>query len=409
MAGAEESEQQPRVGTHPESALSPFSINERFLRVLFDDAPYGVFVTRSDGSVAACNRPVADMLGYSIEEMQGRVFNDFAYSEDRTIGTEEIRALFSRRASHVTIEKRYVHRNGNLLWFHLNISVIRNEKGKVDFFITAFEDISRDRQREQALLESEQRIKGLLEAIPYTLFCVNVNGLCVYYKPAIDRADATPDSFLGKPLDQMLPNDTAAMILDTVRAVLSKKEAFAVDYQLSQGSGVRHFEAHVAPYGADEAIVLALDVTDRRESERFQSEAQAAIIAGQREVLRQISTPLMPIAKGVIAMPLVGPVDRERAQQMLATLMDGITTYAARTVIIDIAGVPNVDIEVAELLARSTQIAQLLGAEVLFAGIRPDVARNIIALGIDLTSFQSAGSFQSAIAIALRNRQSRTR
>lgn len=84
-----------------------------------------------------------------------------------------------------------------------------------------------------------------------------------------------------------------------------------------------------------------------------------------------------------------------------------MTSHSARTVIIDIAGVPEVDSEVAELLTRVTQVVKLLGAEALFAGVRPDVARNILALGIDLTSFRSAGSFQSAISMALRRHASR--
>jgi rsbT co-antagonist protein RsbR len=397
----------PHVRPDAESVLSQFSMHERLLRALFDDAPYGVFITRPDGRVGACNRHVADMFGYSTEEIVGRHFNDFTHPEDRTIGLDMIRRLLAGTLSHVPLEKRYLNRNGEILWVHLNISVIRNDQGVVEFFVAVFDDISKDRQQTEALRESEQRIKGLLEAIPYALYCVNVDGLCVYYKPARDGADGASPSFLDKHLNEMLPSDTAAMMLDTIRAVLSKNEAFAIDYQVSDGADLLHYEAHVAPYGANEAIILALDVTDRREAERYRTETQAALIEGQREVLRQISTPLMPIANGVIAMPLVGPVDRERAQQMLTTLMDGVTSHAARTVIIDIAGVPNVDTEVAELLARATQVVQLLGAEVLFTGIRPDVARNIIALGIDLTSFQSAGSFQSAIAIALRRVRNR--
>lgn len=397
----------PHVGSDDESILSHFAIHDRFLRALFDDAPYGVLVTRPDGRIVACNRHVATMLGYTRDELHGHHFNDFTHPEDLHIGLGVIRAIHAGDGSHATLEKRYVRRNGDVLWTHLNIGVIRNEEGKVDFFVATFEDVSKERQQRDALLESEQRIKGLLEAIPYALFCVNLEGLCVYYKPARDGAAGALLTFIGKKLDDMLPSDIAAMLLDTVRAVLSKNEAFAVDYQLSDGIGLRHYEAHVAPYGVNEAIVLALDVTDRRESERSQAEAQASLIAGQRDVLRQISTPLMPIARGVIAMPLVGPVDRERAQQMLSTLMQGVTSQSARTVIIDIAGVPNVDIEVAELLARATQVVQLLGAEVLFTGIRPDVARNIIALGIDLTTFQSAGSFQTAIAIAMRRARNR--
>jgi rsbT co-antagonist protein RsbR len=407
MAGLPEFAPIPLVLTDAESVLSQFSMHDRLLRSLFDDAPYGVFVTRLDGRIAACNRHVADMLGYACEELVGKHFNEFTYAEDRAIGVDVIRSMIAGDESRATREKRCVRRNGDLLWVHLNIGVVRNDKGKVDYFITTFEDISKERQQKEALFESEQRLQGLLEAIPYALFCVNLEGFCVYYKPARDGVAVAPHSFVGKQLDRILPRDVAAMMLDTVRAVLSSNEAFAVDYQVSDSPGSKHYEAHVAPYGVNEVIVLELDVTDRRESERFQAEAQVALIEGQREVLRQISTPLMSIANGVIAMPLVGPVDRERAQQMLTTLMDGVTSHGARTVIIDIAGVPNVDTEVAELLARATQVVQLLGAEVLFTGIRSDVARNIIALGIDLTNFQSVGSFQSAIAIALRRGRKR--
>ncbi|MBK9263676.1 MAG: PAS domain S-box protein [Polyangiaceae bacterium] len=380
-----------------------FSNHERFLRALFDDAPYGVFVTRPDGRIAACNRHVADMLGYAKEELVDHHFNDFTYPEDRSVGIDALRALLAGQLTHVMLEKRYVRRNGDVLSIHITIGVIRDDNGALEYFITTFDDVTKERQQTQALLESEQRIKGLLEAIPYALFCVNLEGLCVYHKPARDRVHDASRGCVGKRLDEMLPADVTETILDTVAAVLSKNEAFAVDYQISDGESIRYYEAHVAPYGANEAIVLSLDVTDRMEAERDRAEAQAAIIEGQREVLRQISTPLMPIAEGVIAMPLVGPVDRERAQQMLSILMDGVTSHAARTVIIDIAGVPKVDTEVAELLARVTQVVKLLGAEALFAGVRPDVARNIIALGIDLTTFRSAGSFQSAIAMALRS------
>lgn len=390
------------AGSPMASALSRIASPERLLRALFDDAPYGVFITRTDGRVASCNAFITRLLGYSPEQIIDHHFNEFTHPEDLSIGPEIIRSLLVGEQSHVSLEKRYVHANGTILWVQLGVGVIRNEQGAVDYFVTIFDDVSEERRQQQALAESEQRVKRLLEAIPYRLLCVNVDGVCVYYKPAREDRNDSSDVFVGKRLHDVVSHDEAQTLLDTVRAVLSTNQAFNVDYQVSTAEGERHYEAHVAPYMANEAIVLVLDITARIESERNQMQAQAAIISGQRDVLRQISTPLLPIAEGIVAMPLVGPVDRERAQQMLTTLMDGVTSHAAHTVIIDIAGVPNVDIEVAELLARVTQVVKLLGAEALFAGVRPDVARNIIALGIDLTTFRSAGSFQSAIATALR-------
>lgn len=291
MADAPSLPSSTHLETTVESVLMQFSDSRRFFRALFDDAPYGVFVTRADGRVAACNRKVADLLGYTIDEITGRHFNEFTVPEDHGIGPEIIRAIVSGQSSHFSLDKRYIHRNGQTIWVHLNLGVIRNATGLVEFFVAAIDDVTREHHQKEALLESEKRLQALLE--------------------------------------------------------------------------------------------------------------------GQSEVLRQISTPLMPIADGVMAMPLVGPVDRARAQQMLTTLMDGITKHATHTVIIDITGVPNVDAEVAELLAQATRVVQLLGAEALFAGIRPDVARNIIALGIDLHSFKSAGSFQAAIAMALRHHRKR--
>jgi len=310
MVNAQDFGEAPKSQNQTESVLSQFASHERFLRALFDDAPYGVFITTADGKITACNRHVADMLGYSREQMLAHHFNEFTYPEDRHIGLDIIRGIIAGQLSHSTLEKRYVRQNGDIIWVHLSVSVVRDDEGAVEFFVTTFEDISKERLQTQALLESEQRVKGLLEAIPYVLYCVNVDGMCVYYKPARDHADVAPDSILGKRLHEMLPKDVAQLVLDTAKAVLSTNQAFNVEYQVADGIGVRHYEAHVAPFGANEAIVLALDVTDRIASERDRAEAQAAIIEGQREVLRQISTPLMPIAEGVIAMPPVGPVDR---------------------------------------------------------------------------------------------------
>src|SRR4051812_27170617 len=111
----------PHVRTDAESVLSPFAIHDRFLRALFDDAPYGVFITRPDGRVAACNQHVADMLGHSHDEIIGRHFNDFTVLEDRSIGLGAIQAILAGDESYTTLEKRYVRRNGEILWVHLNI------------------------------------------------------------------------------------------------------------------------------------------------------------------------------------------------------------------------------------------------------------------------------------------------
>lgn len=151
-------------------------------------------------------------------------------------------------------------------------------------------------------------------------------------------------------------------------------------------------------------VVTIEDLSLRRQIEAERVAAKEQIIAAQRETLRQISTPLIPIAEGVLALPLIGPVDGDRARLMLETLLESVSRERARTVLLDITGVPAVDGEVAVLLVRATQAVRLLGAEVLLTGIRPEVAQRLVGLGVDLSGIRTLGSFQLGITQALAGR-----
>lgn len=147
--------------------------------------------------------------------------------------------------------------------------------------------------------------------------------------------------------------------------------------------------------GAGNAVELVgywQDVTDRREAEKT--------IRHQAETLRQMSTPLIPISDQVVAMPLVGLMDSQRAQQVLTTLLDGIDRAGARIAILDITGVPLVDTHVASALIQSAKAAQLMGAQVVITGIRPEVAQILVALQIDLGGIVTCGTLQAGIAYA---------
>jgi rsbT co-antagonist protein RsbR len=100
-------------------------------------------------------------------------------------------------------------------------------------------------------------------------------------------------------------------------------------------------------------------------------------------------------------MPMVGKIDARRAQQMLDTLLSGIAANRARTVILDITGVPVVDAQVASALVRAASAVRLLGAEVMLAGIRPEVARTLVDLGIDLGGILTCSTLQRGVALAM--------
>lgn len=140
------------------------------------------------------------------------------------------------------------------------------------------------------------------------------------------------------------------------------------------------------------------------ETQRLQEE----VIRIQEATLAELSTPLIPMGEGVVVMPLVGSVDSQRAQRVLTTLLQGISTHHARTAILDVTGVPVIDSQVANGLILATQAVRLLGAQVVLTGIRPDVAQTLVNLGADLTSLVTRGSLHDGINFAVQRRRGST-
>ena len=99
------------------------------------------------------------------------------------------------------------------------------------------------------------------------------------------------------------------------------------------------------------------------------------------ELLRQLSTPLVPLMEGILVMPLIGELDGRRAGQVMETLLEGVTRAAADIVIIDITGVPLVDTSIANALVQAARAVRLLGAEALLVGITPEVAQALVGAG----------------------------
>ncbi len=115
------------------------------------------------------------------------------------------------------------------------------------------------------------------------------------------------------------------------------------------------------------------------------------------QTLHDSSTPVIPVIKGVLAMPLIGQIDDQRAQNALETLLDRIIREHARVVLLDITGVPMIDTAVAQALLRTVEASQLLGARVVLVGVSPEVAQTIVALGIDMRKFSTAADMRTAI------------
>lgn len=148
--------------------------------------------------------------------------------------------------------------------------------------------------------------------------------------------------------------------------------------------------------------MIAQDMTPFLEAEQQRLLLQEQVIEAQRAALRELSTPLVPLAERVIAMPLIGTIDSTRAQEVMEKLLEGIVERQAHTAILDVTGVRVIDSEVADGLLRAARAAKLLGAQVILTGIGPHIAQTLVHLQADLSGVVTRSDLQSGIAYALR-------
>lgn len=129
--------------------------------------------------------------------------------------------------------------------------------------------------------------------------------------------------------------------------------------------------------------------------------AREAVIERQRQDMLELSTPVVKVWAGVVALPLIGTLDSERTQVVMETLLERIVETGSTVAIIDITGVPTVDTLVAQHLLRTVAAARLMGAECIISGIRPQIAQTIVHLGIDLEGVTTKASLADALQVAL--------
>jgi rsbT co-antagonist protein RsbR len=129
--------------------------------------------------------------------------------------------------------------------------------------------------------------------------------------------------------------------------------------------------------------------------------ARERIIADQAAAMLELSTPVIRLWEGVIAVPLVGTLDSARTQLVMEKLLETLVATGADYAVLDITGVPTVDTEVAQHLLKTVSAARLLGAECIVSGIRPQVAQTIVSLGIEFGDIATKATLADALAYAL--------
>lgn len=148
------------------------------------------------------------------------------------------------------------------------------------------------------------------------------------------------------------------------------------------------------------ALTLLLDELGLQTVEAYQKSREEIIRRQQREIT-ELSTPVVKLWEGVLALPVIGTLDSQRTQVVMENLLQSIVDEGAEIAIIDITGVPTVDTLTAQHLLKTVAAARLMGADCIISGIRPQIAQTMVHLGVELNVISKA-TLADAFAVALR-------
>ena len=152
--------------------------------------------------------------------------------------------------------------------------------------------------------------------------------------------------------------------------------------------------------GTWEATLL-LDKLGLLTSEAYQKSREQVIVRQQEEML-ELSTPVITLWEGVLALPLIGTLDSARTQVVMESLLQRLVATGSSIAVIDITGVPTVDTVTAQHLLKTVAAARLMGADCIISGIRPQIAQTIVHLGVELGDVVTKATLADAFAVALK-------
>jgi rsbT co-antagonist protein RsbR len=261
----------------------------------------------------------------------------------------------------------------------------------------------------EALSATTPVLQAILDNTPALMLVKDIEGRFVLLNEEYGRFLGRPlAELLGKVASDVLPPEAAAVMEELDRKALAEGR-YRFERLMPHHDGDRTYLTVKFPIADAEGRTMgvgtvAFDITSERQAQAEQALLQAKIIETHEATIRELASPLLPIARGVVAIPIVGTIDDRRAEQIMLTLLEGISRLGARVAILDITGVRTVDTAVAHGLVRAAQAASLIGAKVVLSGTSPNVAQALVELGADLTGIQTVGTLQAAMAWAMNQR-----
>ncbi|UQA58620.1 PAS domain-containing protein [Polyangium aurulentum] len=361
-------------------------------------------VMKGDGRLVLTNQAFRDTLGYSEDSLQGEDFARLVHPEDAA----PLRDFMSSAGSGAALMKlnaRFLHRD---LSHRRIIFTLERVNGDREVYGSGIE------AEAQAPVDEWQRRRELLQKMQST---ARVGGWEVdcqtsnqYWTEETYRIHEVPVGFdprVDTGISFYSP-EAQPVIHAAWGACVSEGKPYDLELQIITAKGrrlwVRTAATPVMENGKVTRVLGAFQDIDDFKRREIELEEKLAIIEQQRSKITALSAPIIQVWDDVLALPVVGGLEQERATEITERLLDAIVSNAARFAILDLTGVDAVDEGTAEHLVRILRAIRLLGAEGLVTGIRPGVAQMLTSLGAELAGVRTLSNLREAIKVCMRER-----
>ncbi|MGI8910610.1 MAG: PAS domain S-box protein [Rubrobacteraceae bacterium] len=261
--------------TEREEVLEALRGSQAEFRAIFDRSAAGMALVDAEGWLKESNPALQTMLGYGAEELQRMRFGDVTHPDDVAADMELFEKMMAGELDHFRLEKRYIRKDGSLIWGHLTSSIIRGDEERPRLMVGMVEDITERKRAEEKLQASEAELKALFEAMYDIVLVLDRDGRCLkvasanpslLYMPAQEQT--------GKTLHEILPSDKADLLLSHLRHALDTGRTVSVEYSLTIEDRERWFSANVSPISGDRVAWVAHDATGWKEMEAALRESE---------------------------------------------------------------------------------------------------------------------------------------
>ncbi len=375
--------------------------SQRLLHYIAEYAPSVIYVKDLEGRFILSNRLHSEMLGRTQAEVLGHYEQDFISAEEAAeIALASEHVLSSGKTA---AQEFRIHLPDGEHWFLEQIFPLVGDDGEAFALAGISTDVTRRKKAEDDAAIFRALVDHSPDSVLVATFPIDRE------RPLLHRNATSVELFPDeRDLLTWLYGQVDERGAAELSSALEAGQVWQQELLRGDGDGLQIFDTSAfviesKTQGHSALAWILRDVSESRRLSRERELLQTGIIAAQEEALDELSVPLMPLARGVIAVPLLGRYNYKRSQHLIEILTQSIVVYRARTVLLDLTGVREIEIENATLIDRIAQIVKLLGARLILTGIRAPVAMLLAEIDFDISAVTIKKNLGSGIALALQD------